>query len=77
MFTSSSCSDSLSPIDQNFIANATEAQLNGTLQDSDGEQTSAGLVLKRLDVFFTVIFTTELAVNMYAYWLAPFLSDSW
>ncbi len=62
---------------QNFVANATEAQLSGTLQDSDGAQTSAGLILKRMDVFFTTIFTCELAVNMYAYWLTPFMTNSW
>ncbi len=52
------------------------AQMNGTLQDSYGAQTYAGLVLKRLDVFFATI-TCELAVIWYAYWLIPFLSDSW
>jgi hypothetical protein len=66
-----------SRFNQNFVANTTEAQLNGTLQDADGSQSSAGLVLKRLDIFFTTIFTCELAVNMYAYWLTPFVTNSW
>ena len=62
---------------QNFIANAAEAQLNGTLVDEDGKVTPPGLVLRRLDVFFTTIFTCEVVVNLYAYWLAPFVSDGW
>jgi hypothetical protein len=62
---------------QNFIANAAEAQLNGTLLDDSGNITPPGLVLRRLDVFFTTIFTFEVVVSLYAYWLSAFLSDGW
>jgi hypothetical protein len=62
---------------QNFVANTTEAQLNGMLVDSDGGQLPAALVLKRLDIFFTSIFACELALNMYAYWFTPFVTNTW
>jgi hypothetical protein len=64
-------------IEQNFVSNATEAQLNGTLQDFDGAPTPTALILRRMDIFFTTIFTCELVINLYAYWLTPFLANSW
>jgi hypothetical protein len=62
---------------QNFIANATEAQLNGTLQDLAGSQTHAAVVLMQVDYLFTAIFTCELLINLFAYWLTPFLTSGW
>jgi hypothetical protein len=45
--------------------------------DDSGKVTPSGLILRRLDVFFTTIFTCEVVVNLYAYWLSAFMSDGW
>ena len=30
-----------------------------------------------LNLFFTIVFTVELVLNLYAQWLQPFFSDGW
>ena len=60
---------------QNFIANAAEAQIETT--DSDGNLTPVGRRLEALDIFFTVIFTVELATNAFAHWFHPFVRNGW
>ena len=39
-----------------------------------GEEVQA---LERADMFFTVAFTVELCVNMYAHWCRTFFRDGW
>ena len=60
---------------QNFVLNVVEAQLNGSLLDSNGQPTALGALLGRLDVVFTCLFTAELSVNLYGHWLRRFISD--
>jgi hypothetical protein len=62
---------------QNFLVNAAEAQLVSSLVNSDGTPTSTGNNLEDLDTFFTIIFAVELAINAYAHWFRPFVSDGW
>ena len=47
------------------------------MTDSDGNTTPTGIGLELLDTFFTIIFTVELAINAFAHWFRPFVSDGW
>jgi voltage-gated sodium channel len=60
---------------QNFLANAAEAQIEAT--DNEGNLTTIGRRLEALDTFFTIIFTVELAINAFAHWFHPFITDGW
>jgi hypothetical protein len=53
---------------QNFVVNATEAQIVELLTDSSGRPTALGDQLEQLDTFFTVVFALEILVNAYAHW---------
>ena len=48
-----------------------------SLVDSDGAPTAIGETLERIDTFFTVIFTVELAINAYSHWFWSFVTDGW
>ncbi len=54
-----------------------QAQLNGQLIAGDGSFTDFGLVLDRMDIFFTCIFTAELLLNAYAHWFRPFVTNQY
>ena len=45
------------------------------LRGDDGSPTVLGSTLDNLDMFFTVAFAVELALNMFSHWLHPFLRD--
>ena len=57
---------------QNFFINVAEAQFSNTLSDADSERWSA--IFDKLNLFFTVLFTTELLVNMFVHWFSAFWS---
>ncbi len=59
------------------MVNAAESQLSGNLVDQDKKSTKTGQDLEALDTAFTVIFAVELAVNAFAHWFKPFISDGW
>ena len=59
------------------MVNAAEAQLTSSLYTSSGAPSDLGYHLELLDMFFTIVFTVELAINLYANWIRPFLSDGW
>ena len=61
----------------NFFANAYEAQMNGRLVTDDGLPSHTAKVLKTADLFFTIIFTVELLINMYAHLFWAFVRDGW
>ncbi|MGB1603982.1 MAG: ion transporter, partial [Promethearchaeia archaeon] len=61
----------------NFFANAYEAQMNGRLVTDDGLPSRTAKVLKTADLFFTIIFTVELLINMYAHLFWAFVRDGW
>jgi hypothetical protein len=61
----------------NFMTNAYEAQMYGKLELEDGSPTSAAKRLEDLDTFFTIIFTIELLLNLYAKWMMQFITDGW
>jgi hypothetical protein len=50
---------------------------DGSITDipSDGGLLSAAQ--DSFNLFFTIVFTVELALNMYAQWFRPFFSDGW
>jgi hypothetical protein len=54
---------------------AIAASGNITNIPSDGGQ--LGSAQDSLNLFFTIAFTLELLLNLYAKWLAPFLADGW
>jgi hypothetical protein len=59
---------------QNFGCSIAEAQLAGTLQESDGALIAR---LEALDRAFTAVFTVELAVNMASNLWSRFVTDAW
>lgn len=61
----------------NFASNAFEAEMNGRLVDEHGNPSATQISLNNADLFFTVVFTIELAINMYAHLLWEFLGDGW
>ena len=61
----------------NFFANAYEAQMNGRLVTDDGLPSPTAKMLETADLFFTIIFTVELLINMYAHLFWAFVRDGW
>jgi hypothetical protein len=61
--------------EQNFALNVYAAQI-ATLPDLDGAPATYSF-LSQLDLVFVLFFTAELAVNLYAHWLRPFLRNPW
>jgi hypothetical protein len=62
---------------QNFFASITEAQMQGSLLNTDGSPTHAMIFLDNLNFVLTIVFTVELLTNMYAHWLVEFMTNSW
>ena len=62
---------------QNFFVNAAESQITDLLTNNNGSLTVIGSDLEKLDEFFTIIFAFELAINAFAHWFRPFISDGW
>ena len=54
-----------------------EAQYPSRVANPDGSKTALGLLLLRLNIFFTIFFTIELGVTAFSNWLLPLLSDGW
>jgi voltage-gated sodium channel len=61
----------------NFVTNALEAQMSNSLYNDDGSPSSFKQILEEMDLFFTIVFLAELALNMYAHLLWEFLKDGW
>jgi hypothetical protein len=57
------------------MANVAEAQIIGN--DTDAGGTAFGRVMDASNLFFTAVFTVELAINLFAHWLKPFLCNPW
>jgi voltage-gated sodium channel len=55
----------------NFICNAVEAELNPEPGTKGAE------ILAQFDLAFIIIFTAELAVNIFANWMQDFVTDAW
>lgn len=55
----------------NFIVNAVEAQI------MDKEDEVVQLTFQIFEYFFTVVFTLELVLNMYAFWFFEFFQSGW
>ena len=61
----------------NFFANAFEAQIKQDLIDEDGNPTPIKMLLEKVDLAFTAVFTAELLLNMYAHLWWEFVSNGW
>ena len=62
---------------QNFVCTIVESQyMNGPSNDEHSKTTLASL-MERLNLFFTIIFTMELGMNAFCYWLRPFIQNMW
>ena len=61
----------------NFFLNAFEAQLAGSLVTTDGSVSNTQRYLNLLDLSFTMAFTFELLLNLYAHWFHEFAADGW
>jgi hypothetical protein len=64
-------------VSQNFGCTVFESEFISLLSNSDGSPSPTANRLDYLNLFFTVVFTVELAVNAFAYWFKPFISDMW
>jgi hypothetical protein len=64
-------------VSKNFFANAAESQYSSKLVDKDANLTNTGRNLEALESAFTIIFAVELAINAFAHWFKPFISDGW
>jgi hypothetical protein len=62
---------------QNFGCTIFESEFLSLLQSKDGSPTRTSHLLDYLNHFFTVIFTLELAMNAFAHWFRPFMTDVW
>ena len=62
---------------QNFACTITEAQFINNLVNADGSPTALAVILDNLNLFFTLLFTVELAVNMFSHWFQPFIQNAW
>jgi hypothetical protein len=59
------------------MASIFEAQYGRKLVLTDGQATPLGVMMDRLNLFFTVYFAVELTVNAYAHWLRAFACNGW
>jgi len=61
----------------NFGATITEVQFVDSLANPDGSPTQLQVTLDRLNLFFTLLFTAELAVNAFSHWFFAFVRNPW
>jgi len=61
----------------NFGVNAVEAEMTFNLIDDAGNPSNLKEALDRVDFAMTVIFTMEIALNMYGSLVWEFISDGW
>ena len=50
---------------------------NGTITDNPSAGGPLSAAQDSLNLFFTIVFTVELVLNLYAQWFQPFFSDGW
>jgi hypothetical protein len=62
---------------QNFAISAASAQLPVQFINDPAGLRSVGQSFDKVDIFFTTVFTAELAVNLFAHWLWPFVTSGW
>eukprot|EP00292_Cryptomonas_paramecium_P000167 CAMPEP_0113678112 /NCGR_PEP_ID=MMETSP0038_2-20120614/9720_1 /TAXON_ID=2898 /ORGANISM="Cryptomonas paramecium" /LENGTH=379 /DNA_ID=CAMNT_0000595621 /DNA_START=655 /DNA_END=1791 /DNA_ORIENTATION=- /assembly_acc=CAM_ASM_000170 len=61
----------------NFGCTILETQFIDQMSAKDGSDTPMGRTMNVLNLFFTVVFTAELAVNAFAHYLYPFIYNGW
>jgi hypothetical protein len=71
------CFNCYFPLKQNFLSTIMEAQYGRKLALQDGSSTLLGVLVDRLNLFFTAYFALELIVNIYAHWIQEFISNGW
>jgi hypothetical protein len=54
-----------------------EAEFYHELTNKNGSHATIATLLDQLNLFFTIIFTVELAINAFAHWFRPFFADMW
>mmetsp|Transcript_37891 Transcript_37891/g.100841 ORF Transcript_37891/g.100841 Transcript_37891/m.100841 type:complete len:203 (+) Transcript_37891:523-1131(+) len=64
-------------IGANFVCTVVECQFIDSMQNDDGSSTATGSTLEQLNTMFTLVFTAELAINMFCHWWRPFIVDPW
>ena len=63
---------------KNFLTSIIEAQLNtDSLIKPDGSPTPYQQSLDNLNLAFTIVFTVDLLVNLFAHWIDEFVSNHW
>ena len=61
----------------NFAVNAVEAEMSFHLLDDAGDPSELKGALDRVDLAMTVVFTVELALNLYGHLVWDFFCDGW
>ena len=64
-------------VSQNFACTIIEAQNSNNLVDANGNSTPFAILMDQWDLFFTIIFTVELAINVFCHILVPFITNPW
>ena len=63
---------------QNFFASIIEAQLStDSLVKPDGSPTVYQQNLDDLNLAFTIVFTADLLINLFAHWIHEFITNPW
>ena len=62
---------------QNFVCTILESQLDSQDMDDPAARSAHTILLERLNLFFTLVFTVELAVNAYSHWFLAFAFNPW
>jgi hypothetical protein len=62
---------------QNFGCTIFESEFISLLTHDDGSPTNVANLLENLNLLFTIVFTVELAINAFAHWFRPFVTDIW
>ena len=62
---------------QNFLVSIFEAQYGSRMTLGNGSTTELGQMTDELNLAFSVIFSIELLVNVWAHWPTMFISNAW
>ena len=62
---------------QNFVCTIIESQFMNGPNNNEQSTTELAVLMERLNLFFTLIFTVELCLNAFCYWFRPFIRNAW
>ena len=54
-----------------------ESQYIDSSAHQDGSKVALAILMERLNLFFTFLFTVELVINAYSHWFGAFVTNMW